>query len=391
MFNPKISIIIPVYNGENYLEEAIKSALNQNYNNIEIIVVDDGSVDGTRTIAERYLDRIRYKYKTNGGVASALNCGISEMTGDYFMWLSHDDFFYGDKVSSQVKAALEDPENRKFLYSNYDLLDMNCNTVYHCFSPYTKYGDYTNKGVFPVLYGLINGCTVMVHRSLFDEVGVFDPKLKTAQDYDMWFRMLRTHEPYYVDKRLVCNRMHGEQGSKTIAEFVDNCQEQHKKMINSLTCEEYKDILGGEYKVLSDMILLSEVSGWKGLRDELLSKICKMDQSLTKIEKKEIYLYGAGRNCKSILKESLYKGVCVKGICDKNKDLWGKEIEGIQCISIDSADPSYEIWITIENDEGIKTDLEKRGFISKSNKEVYEELFKMLPDINAIKENINKI
>ena len=88
---PTVSIIIPVYNGSNYLQEAIDSALAQTYPNCEILVINDGSCDEGKTeaIALSYGDRIRYFKKENGGVASALNMGIRQMTGEYFSWLSH--------------------------------------------------------------------------------------------------------------------------------------------------------------------------------------------------------------------------------------------------------------------------------------------------------------
>ena len=102
--NPKVTIVIPVYNGANYLSEAIESALAQTYRNIEIIVVDDGSNDGgaTEKIATSYKDRIRYYKKDNGGVAAALNLGIKKMTGEYFSWLSHDDMYEKTKIEDQV-------------------------------------------------------------------------------------------------------------------------------------------------------------------------------------------------------------------------------------------------------------------------------------------------
>ena len=97
-FNPLVSIVIPVYNGSNYLREAINSALNQTYKNIEIVVVNDGSTDGglTEQVAKSFGDKIRYFSKENGGCGSALNCGIDAMKGGYFSWLSHDDLYTND-------------------------------------------------------------------------------------------------------------------------------------------------------------------------------------------------------------------------------------------------------------------------------------------------------
>ena len=91
--DPLVSIVIPVYNGADYLSECIDSALAQTYSNIEILVINDGSVDdgATEAVAQSYGDRIRYFRKENGGVSSALNLGIQHMRGDYFSWLSHDD------------------------------------------------------------------------------------------------------------------------------------------------------------------------------------------------------------------------------------------------------------------------------------------------------------
>ena len=102
-FQPKISIIIPVYNGSNYLKDAIDSAIAQTYKNIEIIVVNDGSNDKGRTeaIAKSYGNKIRYFHKENGGVATALNLGVREDEGEYISWLSHDDLFLPYKLDDK--------------------------------------------------------------------------------------------------------------------------------------------------------------------------------------------------------------------------------------------------------------------------------------------------
>ena len=103
---PMVSIIIPVYNGSNYLSEAIESALAQSYGSCEIIVVNDGSNDDGKTeaIALSYKNQIRYFYKENGGVASALNFAVKKMRGDYFSWLSHDDLYTPDKTDKEMEA-----------------------------------------------------------------------------------------------------------------------------------------------------------------------------------------------------------------------------------------------------------------------------------------------
>ena len=109
----KVSIIIPVYNGSNFLRDAIDSALAQTYESTEVIVVNDGSNDNgaTARIARSYGKKIKYYEKPNGGVATALNYGIEKMTGDYFSWLSHDDMYEKKKIEEQIRFLSEyDPE-----------------------------------------------------------------------------------------------------------------------------------------------------------------------------------------------------------------------------------------------------------------------------------------
>src|SRR3712207_962084 len=110
--NPKVSIVIPVYNGSDYLKEAIDSALGQTYEDIEVIVVNDGSNDGgqTEAIAKSYGDKIRYFSKENGGVASALNFGIKNMRVKWFTWLSHDDLFSQNRIEQDLILIEKNPE-----------------------------------------------------------------------------------------------------------------------------------------------------------------------------------------------------------------------------------------------------------------------------------------
>lgn len=108
-FNPLVTILIPVYNGSNYIQTAIESALSQTYKSIEIVVVNDGSTDNgkTREICEKYKDKIHYFEKQNGGCASALNFGIANSNGDYISWLSHDDVYSNDKIEFQIQQIRE--------------------------------------------------------------------------------------------------------------------------------------------------------------------------------------------------------------------------------------------------------------------------------------------
>ena len=105
-YQPKVSIIIPVYNGSNFLAQAINAALAQTYPNCEILVINDGSQDhgASEKIALSYGNKIKYYLKENGGVSSALNFAFKKMTGEWFSWLSHDDLYYPQKIEKQIAS-----------------------------------------------------------------------------------------------------------------------------------------------------------------------------------------------------------------------------------------------------------------------------------------------
>ena len=130
---PLVSIIIPVYNGGNFLRDAIESALNQTYPNIEVIVVNDGSDDcgETEKIASDFVGKIVYLSKENGGVSSALNFGIQQMKGDFFSWLSHDDLYVETKIEEQLFYFFKDP-SIELVYGNYDLWVSSCHFANFC-------------------------------------------------------------------------------------------------------------------------------------------------------------------------------------------------------------------------------------------------------------------
>jgi glycosyltransferase involved in cell wall biosynthesis len=104
-----VSVIIPCYNGERYLAEAIDSALRQSYHPIEVIMVDDGSVDGSGKVAERYGDRIRWAQRDHSGIAGARNHGVELARGEFLAFLDSDDLWAEDKLERQMKASAEDP------------------------------------------------------------------------------------------------------------------------------------------------------------------------------------------------------------------------------------------------------------------------------------------
>lgn len=221
-YNPLVSIIIPVYNGSNYLAEAIDSALAQTYKNIEIIVVNDGSIDNGKTeeIALSYGDKIRYFTKKNGGVSSALNLGIEKMNGEYFSWLSHDDKYEPQKIEKEI-AVLSSLENKEtVVLCSYNAIDKNSEFI----SKRKEKKLFENGSIIPwneafkrlFEHGSFNGCAFLIHKHVFETVGKFDENFRYIQDLYMWANIFLNEYPLiYISDELVLSRIHGGQLTQT--------------------------------------------------------------------------------------------------------------------------------------------------------------------------------
>lgn len=248
--NPKVSIIIPVYNGSKYLREAIDSALGQSYPDVEVIVVNDGSNDNgsTEKLALSYGKRIRYFSKENGGVSTALNFGIKNMTGDYFSWLSHDDVYYPNKIEMQIKFLMENHLKDTILYGGYELIDESSKVLAQI-KPDSLYPEEKlNISLFTILRGLINGCSLLIHKSHFERSGLFDENLLLAQDYALWFKMFRSAEVKFFPGIFVKTRVHKEQQSKAKKERnLEECNSVWISFINAVSVKEMCEIDGSPY------------------------------------------------------------------------------------------------------------------------------------------------
>lgn len=240
MFKPLVSIVIPVYNGKNYLREAIDSALAQTYDNLEVIVVNDGSQDNgqTEAIARSYGDKIRYLKKENGGCASALNLGISQMRGDYFSWLSHDDVYLPNKVEYQVNLLAGLGNKETILYGGWEVIDAKSNAISMVRPDLVYSAAKLNISLFPLLRGLLHGCAMLVPTHFFREIGNFDESLPSTQDYDLWFKFLRKAPIHYDSEILIKARVHSEQGTHRIEKHIDECNTLWSGFLQTLTVEE---------------------------------------------------------------------------------------------------------------------------------------------------------
>lgn len=186
-----VSVVIPTYNRADLVEESILSAIHQTYPNKEIIVVDDGSTDDTKEVCKKYVKpgQIRYVYKQNRGIGSTLNRGIAEMRGTWFKWLSSDDVLVHNALEELLHFAREN--NANVVYSDYILIDQQGNEVGESVeSTYKTYLDFASS-LWVSHIG--NGSSALIHKTVFDQVGLFDTGLKFGEDYDFWLRACILH------------------------------------------------------------------------------------------------------------------------------------------------------------------------------------------------------
>jgi glycosyltransferase involved in cell wall biosynthesis len=204
----KVSIIVPFYNCS-YINHAIESLVNQTYKNIEIVVVNDGSDKFTEKI-EPYLSHIRYFEKENGGTASALNMGIRYATGDYICWLSSDDIYYPEKTEVQLAFMKEHKAN--FSHTNYYSIDKNG----HIISPLLGIHPSNRLKIIKRIRrrNFINGCSIMIAKDVFDQVGIFNESLLYTHDYDLWMRIIQKFDIHYLSQPLLLYRIHEQMGTK---------------------------------------------------------------------------------------------------------------------------------------------------------------------------------
>lgn len=280
---PLVSIIIPVYNGENYLQQAIDSALAQTYGNLEILVINDGSTDEGRTeqIALSYGDKIRYISKENGGASSALNVGIKNMNGDYFSWLSHDDLYTPDKIEKQIAAiSLVNPQDTVVVCSG-ELIDANGSVMLS--KPHRVNGFLNSSQALTHLsHGKgINGCGILIPRTLIDRTGLFDEKMVYLNDLDYWWRLIMEDvNIYFIPDKLVKTRIHSNQVSVKKREMFD--KERH--YLASKLLDTVQNTKMDKYTVLKQIAYFCAIENlsteYQQVRKELSANCCDNEISI---------------------------------------------------------------------------------------------------------------
>ena len=230
-----VSVIIPVYNSEIYLEECLDSIISQTYQNIEIIVVDDGSTDSSPEILKKYSDKVNIISQKNQGLASALNTGIQQMQGKWFKWFSPDDVMYPYTIDILVDEAKK--YSKTIVYSNWEIIDEKGNKLREfCESNYNELSDFEYN--IRLLDGQqINVNTTLIPSSLFDKISIRKLDDPVAIDY-MFFlysALLYNVKFRLIQKPLVKYRIHSKQLShKNISNTLNYVSKIKNEILNHL-------------------------------------------------------------------------------------------------------------------------------------------------------------
>ena len=380
--NPLVSIVIPVYNGSNFMREAIDSALAQTYPNIEILVVNDGSTDNTREIALSYGDKIRYFEKENGGVATALNLAIHEMKGEYFSWLSHDDWYTPDKVEMEIRALQAGGDMNRAVYSECDFVSWpdGARRPTGC----SRFGrDLAEVGWFAVIMGLISGCTLLIPKAYVDIYGGFDTSMRAVNDYEQWFRMFKDRKLVYVDKSLVGSRVHEGQVTSTYQGMRDEEDRMYAWMLEELQQVDTEASGIGHYQLYSmKLAQWVDTPGLDRVRATLIRFLRDMDEPVVPayIETDENwYVYCAGRAARRFIRNLRWRGISVSAVSDSNPARWGTDVDGVPCIPPEEIPRDARVIVANAQPDAVMAQLRDQGFSHVESYQDWQRALLMTP------------
>lgn len=227
----KVSVVIPAYNKSEYTKITVESVLSQTYENIEIIVVDDGSTDDTNERMKQFGDKINYIYKKNAGASSARNEGMRVATGEYVAHIDCDDVYYPEKIEKSVKC-LEKNSEYGFVYTDVYKIDEYNNIV-------GDFSDFALKATSGwiasklVLENWMNNSTLVARKCCFEKVGVFDENIFVPADWDMVIRLAAVYKAAYLPEKLTGYRISEQSTLSYLNDVVDEYIYVIKKSVRS--------------------------------------------------------------------------------------------------------------------------------------------------------------
>lgn len=200
---PRVSVIIPVFNGEKYIGEALRSVYSQDYANLEVVVVNDGSTDGSLQEIMPFREHSNFIYleHPNRGLAATRNKGLTRATGEFVAFLDADDVWLPQKIRLQVEYLTSHPKVA-LVHSDYSAIDAKGSPTSLYRSP--RWPTNVEGRCFKdlIIRNRIGLLTVMVKKACLDRVGGFNEKIPFTDDYEMWLRLAWYYPFGYLPERL---------------------------------------------------------------------------------------------------------------------------------------------------------------------------------------------
>jgi len=245
---PKVSLVIPVYNGEKYLVPCLESALGQTYENLEIIAVNDGSTDGTARILERYSDRIRVVDRQNGGEAAAHNTGIDNMTGEWLAVLGSDDIMYPDAIEQMVLAGerLGSSSSTKIIpFFDFQIIGADGSPKGRI-QPHHMDNSMSalEQGVAMLDEFFANHGVSIIHKSILADVDRLDEGLDRCEDLEFNIRLTWIHKYrfHHIPKIIYGYRVHDGQTRPSIEDRYHTRRRMWENVTSALSREDMEKI-----------------------------------------------------------------------------------------------------------------------------------------------------
>jgi len=204
--NPLVSVIVPCYNHEKYVEQTIESIVNQTYKNIELIVLDDGSKDSSPKILEKLSQKyhFHFEHQQNMGLTATLNKALKLVQGKYICIIASDDYWPLHKIETQVQFMEQNPQ---YAMSYGKMISIDTNSVI------MDYMDYQNisGNIFETIFisNIISAPTVMMRSDVINKVGGYDESLP-IEDLYMWLKIAELHPIGFIDDYLAFYRLHSD-------------------------------------------------------------------------------------------------------------------------------------------------------------------------------------
>lgn len=230
---PRVSVVMPVYNGERFLNESLGSVLAQTFDDYEIVCVDDGSTDGSSALLDRYSQRIRVVRQGNAGQSMARNVGVSHAKGCYIAFLDQDDIWYPSKLSSQVGVLESDP-GVVLVHCNFDHIDESGQMLQQGVGLSERASALASSMGQLINEALIFPSAMMIRKDAYQRVSGFHPELQGFEDFDLIARLKHQGTFVLLEETGMAYRLHGHGFSRTGGIHVIRSREKFLRRLQEL-------------------------------------------------------------------------------------------------------------------------------------------------------------